>query len=330
MKKEFIGIDVSKQTLDVWLYHTSAHFSVKNNHSGFISMCKQIVTLSDVEPTEWFVCFENTGRYSQNLCLFLSDRLISFAMESALRIKRSLGLVRGKNDKADAKSIARFAWLHRDELKEYELPSETISELKALSSQRAKLVAQRAGHKAYIKELKEVNVTGTSQILVKSTMDIITVLSEQIAMLEKHIQELIQSESGIQETFTNITSIIGVGSVLGTTMIVMTNDFKNFQNWRQFACYAGIAPFENQSGTSYRGQTKVSSLGHRAIKTLLNQAALSAILADPELKAYYHRRIKEGKSKMSTINIIRNKLLSRIFAVAKRQTPYVKMQKYAA
>ncbi|MCK5705403.1 MAG: IS110 family transposase, partial [Cyclobacteriaceae bacterium] len=87
--------------------------------------------------------------------------------------------------------------------------------------------------------------------------------------------------------------------------------------------YCGIAPFPNTSGTSIRGKTKVSNLANKKIKSLFDLCAKSAIQHNPEMKAYYNRRLEEGKNKMSTINIVRNKLLSRIFAVVNRQTPYV-------
>ena len=65
------------------------------------------------------------------------------------------------------------------------------------------------------------------------------------------------------------------------------------------------------------------------MKVLLNLAASSAIQCDPELKKYYHNRIANGKSKMSTLNIVRNKIVYRVFAVVKRGTPYVPFYKHA-
>ena len=79
---------------------------------------------------------------------------------------------------------------------------------------------------------------------------------------------------------------------------------------------------KTRSGTSIRGKTKVSHLADKDMKTLLDLAAKSAIQYDKELREYYLRRIAAGKSKMSTINIVRNKILYSMFAVINRQTPY--------
>ena len=111
--------------------------------------------------------------------------------------------------------------------------------------------------------------------------------------------------------------------VIGAFMLVSTNNFTGFENGRKYACYSGIAPFPNESGSSIKGKTKVSHLANKKIKTLLSNGANSAKSYDPEIKAYYQRKIKEGKDHKSVINAISCKLVNRVFAVVKRQTPYV-------
>jgi transposase len=94
------------------------------------------------------------------------------------------------------------------------------------------------------------------------------------------------------------------------------------KNARKFNCYAGIAPFKVESGSSISLRARISHLANKEIKCLLNLGAASAARFDPELKEYYQRRISEGKRKMSCLNIIRSKLVSRMFAVVARQSPY--------
>ena len=141
---------------------------------------------------------------------------------------------------------------------------------------------------------------------------------------------LILSDNDVSTTYENITTIKGVGLVLASAMIVSTNNFRTFGTWRKFACYAGIAPFEHTSGSSYRGKTRVSYLGNRSLKTILTLAACTSIQYDPEMKMYYHRKLADGKNKMSVLNVVRNKIVSRVFAVANRGTPYVNVAKYAS
>lgn len=113
-------------------------------------------------------------------------------------------------------------------------------------------------------------------------------------------------------------------------MLVYTNCFTAFDDWRKFACYSGIVPFEYQSGTSIKGKKKINHFANKRLKALLSNAACTSIQHNPEMKQYYERRIKEGKNKMSTQNIIRNKIVARMFAVVGRGSEYVDTFKYAA
>ena len=155
-------------------------------------------------------------------------------------------------------------------------------------------------------------------------------LSKQIVTIEQEMMEIIKTDERLNEQFRLIISIKGIGKQTALFMIAYTHGFTKFKNWRKFASYCGIAPFPNLSGTSIRGKTKVSNLANKRLKSLLDLCAKSAIQYNSEMKNYYSKRIGEGKNKMSTINIIRNKLLARIFAVVNRNTPYVDIMKYAA
>lgn len=329
-KREFVGIDISKSKIDIWLYKAKKPKQFDNNEKGFKSLLEWTEKTGAIKLPEAAFCFEHTGLYSLPLSLYLHQKQICFFVVSGLLVKRSLGLKRGKNDRVDAYNLSHFAYLYRQELKPYQMPSETVIKLKQLHSFRTRLVKQCSGYKAHLQELKEVLNADDKDPVVKTSMEIVKVLEEKIKVIEQQIMLLIKADEKLSDTYKNITGIKGVGMVLTVAMIVSTNNFQSFDNWRQFACYSGIAPFEHQSGISYKGKTKISNLGNRAIKTLLSNAAASSIQYNPEMRLYYQRRLNEGKNKMSTLNIIRNKIVSRIFAVARRQTPFVDYCKFTA
>ncbi|RZJ83739.1 MAG: IS110 family transposase [Chryseobacterium sp.] len=154
-------------------------------------------------------------------------------------------------------------------------------------------------------------------------------LDTEIEKLEAEIMRLIKSNQELNNTLSLLLSMKGIGLVVACQMICTTKNFKRFANARKFNCYAGLAPFKNESGTSIRGKARVSHLANKEIKTLLNMAAFCALRYDPELKAYYERRVSEGSSKMKCVNIIRAKLVARMFAIIKRQTPYQVLQSAA-
>jgi transposase len=113
-------------------------------------------------------------------------------------------------------------------------------------------------------------------------------------------------------------------------LIVHTHNVTRFDTWRQFSAYCGLAPYPYQSGTSIHRRPKTHPICDKQMKSLLSMAAISAIQHDAELKIYYNRCVDEGKSKMGVINIIRNKLVAKAFAVVKRQTPFFDIAKFAA
>jgi len=329
-KREFIGIDVSKGTIDAWLYKRGLHRKFKNRTQGFQELINWAERNAKVKIDQMAICFEHTGLYSLPLSIYLHTRHACFFVVSGLLIKRSLGLQRGKSDKVDAQQISRFVYLHFDELRPYEMPSQTLIRLKQLCSLRARMVKQSGGYKAYLREIKAVLGADLNDTMVRINAEMIKSLDKHISEIEMEIKQLILSDSNISTTYHNVTSIKGVGLIVASAMIVSTNNFKTFDTWRKFACYAGIAPFEHSSGISYRGKIRISHLGNRKLKTLLSLAATSSIQWNPEMKIYYLRKLADGKNKMSILNVIRNKIVSRIFAVAKRGTPYVDVSKYAS
>lgn len=323
-----IGIDVSKKTLDAYDYQGQLACQFPNSKEGFGELLswtkKHNNSLSEI-----LLCFEHTGMYSLPLAVYLTEQKCVFAMLPGLQIKRSLGIQRGKSDQADAQAIARYAFLHRQEVKIYRLPSPQILELKGLLSLRERLVGQRAGYQATKKEAKSFSVIH-SKLIVDIQNKLIKEINTHIARIEKQIQLLISSDAELKKIYGLVTSVKGVGLILGTTMMVYTNCFTAFDDWRKFACYCGIVPFPYQSGTSIRGKSKIHHLANKRLKALLSNAACSSIQYNPEMKAYYLRRIQEGKNKMSTQNIIRNKIVARVFAAVQRGTPYVDTLRYAA
>jgi len=328
--KEVIGIDASRSTLDCCVHSSGAQEVFDNTFESIATMVDWSLETSKVPKEDLLFVFEHTGLYTQNLMEYLGSNGYIFHVVPGLEIKRSLGIARGKDDRADAKRIALYGYRVREEVEPYQLRSSALESLKRLMSMRRKLVSQRAGHKSTLGEQQRIFNKGQAPILFEVQQRIINVLDEQIAVIEKELDKIVGQDPRLQDLYRLLTSIKGIGPVAARFLIVYTVGFTAFETWRKFASYCGIAPFPNRSGTSIRGKTKVSHLANKEGKTLLNMCAVSAIQYNPEMKAYYQRRIGEGKNKMGTLNIIRNKLLARAFAVADRGTPYVNTMKYAS
>lgn len=328
--KLFIGVDVSKSTIDVYVRNSGIHSVFPNNYEGFLNMIEWIKEKHGGVPAdEMLFVFEHTGLYSYNLAVFLEQEGCPFSMVAGLELKRSLGISRGKSDKSDARAIAEYAFEKKEKLKLHKLPSKTMEQLKRLLSYRERLVKEKTAYMNRLQEYEEILPEDELVLLSKSHREVITCLKEQTEAVENELFKLIKEDEELLKQYRLINSIKGVGPQTAMLMIVLTNGFTLFESRRKFASYAGIAPFPNESGV-FKGRTKVSKLANKRIKTLLGLCAATAIQHNPEMKIYYERRLMEGKNEMSTLNIIRNKILSRIFAVINRETPYVDTLKFAA
>ena len=325
-----VGIDISKLNFDVRIHGTQSYEQFENSKKGFKKLLKWVYKNSTFSKENILFVFEHTGLYSHQLSVYLTEKKVPFSLVPGLEIKRSLGIARGKDDKVDATKIALYAYRLRDEIKTYKLPIEQVLSLKRLLSLRERLVKQRSGFKASIKEQKSVLVKKDNKTLFTIQEKTIKYLTKQIKVVENEMNKLIDSDDRLNKQYKLIISIKGIGTQTALFIIAYTAGFTKFKNARKFASYIGIAPFPNTSGTSIRGRTKVSHLANKKIKSLLDLCAKSAIQFNPEMKKYYEKRVSDGKNKMSTMNIIRNKLVARIFAVVERGTAYVDIMKYAA
>lgn len=325
MQKSFIGIDVSKLTLDVCIINNEGfeqHQEFENNKKGFKKMLTWLVSTGVFNLTDALFCMEHTGIYTRELVEYLLIQEAKVWLESALHLKRSMGMTRGKNDIVDSFRIARYAMTNSDKAMLVTLSNKTLQLIKDLMTNRKRVKKSIQSIKVSVKEMERVD-KATAKELNKLNKPALTGLMKSKEAIEKRILVLINSDEEIKNIFELVTSVKGVGNVLATELIVFTNGFTRMTDVKQLACYCGVAPFSHTSGTSVRGKTGTSNFANMALKSTLHLAAISSTQYVPELKTYFERKVAEGKSKMSVINAIRNKLLNRVLAVVKRGTPYV-------
>lgn len=313
----FIGIDISKNTLDICILKEGAteHFSIPNKADiiqGFFKKSRL---------RDGHICFENTGKYGWELIDVLSKLQLTFYQVNAFHLKRSIGLVRGKDDVVDAFRIAQFIQKNHREIPTYQAKDKEAKRIQILLSKRSLLVKQRSQHKSLKKENAVLKNLGLPS-LDKQTDKIIALLSKQILEIESIIDKIIEQNEELSKNHEIVTSIPGIGRIVSWNMIVKTNGYTTIRDPRKFACYAGIAPFSQRSGTSINKKPRVSHLADKTIKKLLHMAAMRAIQLDNDLRNYYIRKTEQGKNKMSVLNAIRNKLVHRIFALVKNQKFY--------
>ena len=329
--KHFIGIDVSKDTLDLSVVvdgKNLQHYCIKNSARDIKSSVNKIMKAFGATVDDTIFCMEHTGLYNLPLVKWLQSQQGKMWLESGVHIRKKLGLVRGKNDKVDSARIAMYAYINRHQIKLWNAPRKLIERIAALLSQRSRLNKAKKQLNTANQEQRLFIDKDIMRSLNKYTQKTVVVINKQIEAIEDEILGLIREDEKLNRMYQIITSVHGIGFVTASYILVTTNEFININNPKKYACYSGVVPFEHSSGSSVRGKTRVSQMANKNIKTLLHLAALSTIQIQGDLQEYYKRKVAEGKNKMSVLNAIRNKLILRVFACVNQNREYEKLYSY--
>lgn len=323
----FLGIDIGKETFHAALTVDGQNFydqEVCNEPKAIKQYFQELKSKFSFAPDQLIVCMEHTGIYCYPVLDHLLKRKISVCVEPALRIKQSQGMQRGKNDKIDAKRIARYAFKNVGELTFWRPKRLVLQELRALLVLRERLLQAKNKFEVPIKESSEFIEESIRKISVKNCKATIAAIRKDLKNVDAAIAKLVKSDEQLEQQVKFATSVTGIGPIIAANIIITTNEFKDITEHKKYACYAGIAPFEHSSGSSIRGRTKVSHMANKQIKSLLHLGARAAVQFSPELKTYYHRKVAEGKPKLLVLNAVCNKLISRVFVCIKNQRMYEK------
>lgn len=326
--ENFIGIDISKDTLDLALITKQGELielKIQNEKTNISKAINSLIKEYELNINELLICAEHTGHFGNKLIQSILDLEVNLWMESAYDILHSQGLKRGKNDKIDALRIAEYAKRFYDKANLYTPESKSVEILKRLDSERNQLVKDIAKYKKQLTQEEGFFDKKYFQEKTKRHNRLIKYTQKILREVEEKVTRIIESDSAIKINMINITSIEGVGKNTALATIIATDNFTKFDNPRKFTCHAGCAPFRYESGSSINSKNKVSNRANKNLKRLFHMAALSTLRTKGELRQYFDRKVDEGKNKMSVINAIRGKLIHRIFAVVKENRPYQKI-----
>jgi len=321
----FIGTDVSKNKLDfaVMCGRTLLfHRQIANAPQAIALFISELAGLDGFKMGNAVFCMEHTGIYNNHLLACLHSKKANIWLESAIQIKRSMGSVRGKNDKVDAIRIADYAHTHREKVRLWSPARDVVRQLANLTAARTRLIEAKKMLKTPLGEqdgFSTKKLTGKSAAICSHTLKAI---DADLERAEKAIDKLVENDPELKRLFHLVTSVSGIGKVTARQIMVTTNEFKDISSAKKYACYAGVAPFVQESGM-FRGKGRVSHMANKKVKTLLHMSAITAIQHNQDLKDYYNRKInEEKKNRMSVINAVRNKLILRIFACVNNNSPY--------
>lgn len=335
----YIGVDVSKNWLDLAYYDgvvvdwKQGHIRVDNKASGYSQIGRWLKNLGADRESVLF-CMEHTGLYSQDFRIWLEGEGYVYGMVQPRKMHRfepDLGvneraLDRIKTDEMDSFRIAMYCEKHCRKIRASpsRLPGENYFKLKRLIAERKQYTRQASVYKQHLHDIS-VYDTETSRERKKCGLDFLT---RQLRRTDEEIRRIIEGDSALSRNYELLCSIKGIGLVVAVETIVLTENFTSITNPRKYACYIGIAPAKRESGVSIRGGEHVSRKGFTQAKADLSLICLVAIRHDPGIRAYWERKKAEGKHSGIVLNAIKFKIVLRMFAVIRRQRPYVEIDAY--
>lgn len=303
---QWVGIDVSKATLDVALRPSQQKIQVPNTAEGIAKLLEQL-SLFTIEQ----VIIEATGGYEQAVALDLHDRGLKVSVINP-RQGRDFAKATGrlaKTDAIDAQMLAHFGEALKPAATVF--ASQTAQELQALISRRRQLVEMLSAEKNRISIAK--------QRVLPDVEAHIDWLQERIKQLDHEIQTLSQSEVQWRSRLALLQSVPGIGPVISTTLLAALPELGTVSD-KRISALVGVAPLNRDSGNA-RGKRWIWG-GRASVRAVLYMGALVAVRHNPILKAFYDRLLAQGKAKKVALTACMHKLLRILNAIVRDQKPW--------
>jgi transposase len=321
--KAIIGIDVSKEKLDLGFYRDLETGKVKtkvwpNTAQGHRQVMDWATQHLKVSIDQIAFVMEATGIYHEALAYALHGAGAEVVIVNPAQVRdyaKSLA-VHTKNDRKDSLVLARFGLTQPWRAWQPEPPE--IRELRALL---ARLTAVEKDLQRERNRQEKAEVSAAGEQVLTSIQVVIEALEKEQQRLSQLIDQHIDQNPQLKQDQQLLKSIPGVGDVLSRHMLAVFHS-RSFENARQMAAYLGLVPVEHTSGGSVRGRPRLSKTGSATVRAKLYLPAVVAIQYNPAAKATYARLCARGKSKMSAIGAVMRKLVHWCFGVLKHQTTY--------
>lgn len=306
----YFGIDISKDVFDV-VDSNGNHYQFKNEYKGFKAFKKRLDKSSHC-------VMEATGYYHYKLAYFLLENHIKVSVENPLSVKRfiQMKLSKVKTDKSDAKMICDYAKHVAPKLWE----GQSKNQIECLQIIRLLSIYFKQSTALKNKIHGEKVLGSPSKLVLNSLKKSLKNIQKEILNLETELTKLVREEH--QEKLTLLESIPGLGRKTSIMLLVLTDGFERFEQAKGLCSYAGLTPTIRQSGSSVRGQSRISKVGNQKLRNLLFMCSFTAYQHNKACREIYERIVAKGKSKKLALMAVCNKLLKQAFAIVKSGVKY--------
>jgi transposase len=303
----FVGIEVSKDGLDVALAPDAKPFRVANDREGVQTLVEQLPT-----PGTCLVTLEGSGGYERLVIAELLQRGHRVARANPRQVRdfaRGLGIL-AKTDPLDARVLAKFGQVVSP--RGLEKPSELQTELQQLVERRRQLIQLRTIETNRLYQ-------ATSKVTQRSIQTVLKTLEKQIDALEQQLLGFVDQHPDWRKKSDILTSTPGIGDITAMSLLADLPELGQL-NREAISALAGLAPFNHDSGR-LQGQRAIWG-GRAHVRTTLYMAALSALRCNPPLKVFYQRLRDAGKPFKKAITAVMRKLLVILNTMIKTNTSW--------
>jgi transposase len=301
-----VGIDVSKDRLDVHVLPSEEAWAVARDADGLAELCRRLHGLSGV------VALEATGGYENIVAASLSSAGLPLVVVNPAQVRafaKALGQ-RAKSDPIDARVIARFAEATKPVVRP--LPDRATQMLAALLARRRQIVEMMASESQRLRRTDLVRVR-------KSIERLLAILKRELADIDHDIDDTVRGSPVWREKENLLASVPGIGRIIARTMVADLPELGTLGR-KQIGALAGLVPFVRQSG-QWKGQAHIGG-GRPTVRTALFLGAQVAKRHNPVLRAFYERLLTAGKSKMAATVAVAHKLLLILNAILRDKKPW--------
>ena len=302
-----IGIDVSKDRLDVAIHPTGEHFAVSRDTPGLEALVKRLMPLAPAA-----IGVEATGGYETIVAARLAAAGLPVVVLNPAQVRhyaQALGK-RAKTDPIDAAVIARFVEATKPEPRP--LPDEATRHLADLMARRSQIIEMMVAERQRQKRL-------SAQRIQTSIARLLAALQKELSALEADIDDAMRGSPAWREKEDLLASVPGVGKIIARTLIAELPELGRLDR-RGIASLAGLAPWTRQSG-QWKGKSFIGG-GRSTVRAALFLGAMTAARHNPMLKAFRDRLVAAGKPKLVALIAVARKLLTILNAILREGKPW--------
>ena len=306
MNETFVGIDVSKDSLEVALRPSNTVQSFTNDDEGIAQL---IESLRPQQPA--LIVLEATGKYERPVARALAVEGLLFNIinpRQGRAFARATGVL-AKTDRIDALLLARFAEVLQPEARS--LKDEQTEALSDLVIRRRQIVEMITAEKNRL-ALATKRVRRDIQVHIRW-------MEKRLEDINDDIDELIRQSPLRREKDQLLQSVTGVGPVLASTILASLPELGTL-NRKQIAALVGVAPFNRESGR-YKGKQKIQG-GRASVRNVLYMGTVAGIRSNPVLRSFYERLVAKGKPKKLALTACMRKLLVILNTMLKNGTSW--------